>query len=62
MLKLEKLVFVDDESKKEITVNLDGTVVASDKMTCDEYCVASFYSGLILAGGLSKLQDFVTKK
>lgn len=62
MLNFKKIVFVDSESGKEIAVNSDGTVKSSDKITSDEYCVASFYAGLIFAGGLSRLTDFITNK
>ena len=61
MLHIEKIVFTDDESGKEVSVHLDGKVEAVPGMTPDEYFIASFHTGLLVSGGLSEVEKFTKR-
>lgn len=61
MLHLAKIVFVDDETKKEISVSLNGKVEATSGMTPEEYCIASYHAGLIVSAGLSEISKLMKK-
>lgn len=61
MLHVKSIVFTDEDKQKEISVHLDGGVEASPSMTGEEYCTASLYAGLLLAGGLKTLKEYVQK-
>ena len=63
MLKLKKIVFVDEETQKEITVSIDGKVEtsSSEGISHDEYFTVSFHTGLLMAGGFAKVKEFIEK-
>jgi len=60
MLKLNSITFKDDETGKIIEVHLsNGFVTSNQPFTPDEYVNCSFHAGLLLAGGVSKIEEFV---
>ena len=63
MLQIKKIVFVDEDSQKEVTVSIDGKVEtsSSEGISHDEYFTASFYTGLLMAGGFAKVKEFIEK-
>lgn len=61
MLRIQKIVFVDDKTQKEISVGLDGKVETTSSMTPEEYCIASFHADMMVSGGLSAVEKFMNR-
>ncbi len=63
MLKLDSVTFKDDVTGKTIEVHLpDRHVTSKEGFSPDEYVLCSFHAGLLLAGGISKVQEFLKQQ
>ncbi len=62
MIKFKGVVFKDDVTGKEITVDVSShTVNSEQKITPDERFACIFNAGLIASGGFETAKEFYTK-
>lgn len=63
MLKINSVTFKDDETGKVVEVHIpDRCVTSTETFSPDEYALCSFHAGLLLAGGIDKVKEFIKQQ